>query len=95
VGTHTTIGLVIVGAITVLAGCGRPRQLGSYVVVDPDGMSERMATLCFWGLHDCGKDVAVPGWATVTPASRDPRPSGQVTDDTPTVEQTPTRREAR
>jgi len=49
-----------------MSGCAAsPRQLGGYVVLDPDGMSERMATLCYWGFHDCGGDVASPSWAAV------------------------------
>lgn len=80
------IGL-LAGALSVLTGCAPPRQLAGYVVADPGGMSERMAMLCYWGLYDCADEVAVPDGLAVTPAERDPRPHGQVTDDTPTVEQ--------
>ncbi len=82
----TVIGLAL-GALTVLAGCAPPRQLASYVVADPDGMSDRMAMLCYWGLHDCADDVAAPDGSEVEPARRDTVPQGRVSDATPTVEQ--------
>lgn len=87
----TTARGLLVGVLTslfaLMSGCAAsPRQLGGYVVLDPDGMSERMATLCYWGFHDCGGDVASPSWAAV-PTRSDSLPRGRVGDETPTVEQ--------
>ncbi|MEM6787356.1 MAG: hypothetical protein AAF928_07560 [Myxococcota bacterium] len=79
-----TIALV---AALCAAGCGPPKQRGHYVVVDPGGMSMRMATLCYWGLYDCGGDVSPPAWAAVRRVAprRQAPPSGRVGDETPTV----------
>lgn len=82
------MGLAI-GAVSVGGGCAPPRQLASYVVADPDGMSDRMAMLCYWGLHDCSDDVAAPAGSEVEPARRHTVPSGRVSDATPTVERAP------